>query len=182
MKQMRILSMLLCLTMLFAAGCSRGNNSSNTEATEATYEVVNADLGQSATYGGMTLVVDFAEEPDKTLDDGRHVMIFHVTITNDSEETVSASYLDNFCLTVNGRFYESYECCTIPAMKVLYDTYGVEAINTSIEPKQTKEGYVACAVDKKYDLIDLHYIPKTTDRLSRITVSLTESNIRKTES
>ena len=176
----RIICAVLCAAMLLSAGCSKGKGN-NTAPTEATYEEVTAELGQSATYGGMTLTVDFAEDPGIRIDDsGNNVMFFHVTIENETEEVVTASYLNNFCLTVNGTFYESYECCTIPAMKKLYDTYDVDAINAEVQPHTSSEGYVACEVNPRYDLIDLHYIPKTTDRASRITVTLTQENIRKT--
>ncbi len=168
------------MAMLLTAGCNKGNKN-NTEPTEATYEEVTAELGQSASYGGMTLTVDYAEDPGIKIEDtGMNVMFFHVTIENDTDETVTASYLNNFCLTVNGTFFESYQCCTIPAMKKLYDTYNEEAINAEVQPHTSCEGYVACEVNPRYDLIDLHYIPKTTDRGSRITVTLTEENIRKT--
>ncbi len=181
MKYKRILSAVLCAAMLLATGCG-SRNSQKTEPTEATYEVVSAAIGETANYGGMTLTVDFAEDPGVTLDNGNGVMLFHVTIVNETEETVAANYLNNFCLTVNGTFYDSYQCCTPPAMKVLYDVYQVEAINEEVAPHSTCEGYVACEVKPKYDLVELHYIPKTseTDRESRISVTLTENNIRKT--
>ena len=171
---------LLCAAMLLSAGCSGSKNGNNTNTTEATYDVVSAEIGETANYGGMTFTVDFAEDPGITLESGMNAMFFHVTIVNDTEETVTASYLDNFCLTVNGTFYEAYQCCTIPAMKALYDNYEVQALNTEVAPHATCEGYVACEVTPKYDLIELHYIPKTTDRASRISVTLTESNIRRT--
>ena len=180
MNKKKILCAVLGTAMLLSAGCSGNSSSSNTAPTEATYDVVSGEIGETANYGGMTFTVDYAEEPGITLENGMSVMLFHVTIGNDTEETVTVSYLDNFCMTVNGTFYEAYQCCTLPAMKALYDTYNVEAINTEVAPHASCEGYVACEINPKYDLIELHYIPKTTDRASRITVTLTESNIRKT--
>lgn len=176
MKIKSALCVAFSMMLLLTAGCQRDSNNHSKEA-ETTYEVVNANLGESATYGGMTLTVESAEDPDILMSSGKKAMFFKVTINNETDETVTASYLNNFSLTVNGNYYESDECCTIPVMKELYDFYGEEALNTELEPNMSCTGYVACEVDSKYDIIDLHYIPKTTDRASRITVSLNTNNV-----
>ncbi|MBR3631144.1 MAG: hypothetical protein IKN55_11840 [Oscillospiraceae bacterium] len=179
MNHKRLICAVLSVAMLLSAGCSKGNEKTNDSEAES-YDVVSAEIGETASYGGMTFTVDFAEDPGIKLESGMNAMFFHVTIVNDTDETVTASYLNNFCMTVNGTFYEAYQCCTIPAMRALYDYYDVQAINTEVEPHASCEGYVACEVPPRYDLIELYYIPKTTDRASRISVTLTEDNIRKT--
>lgn len=174
MKFKKMICVASCLTLLLAGGCLSRNK---TEEIEPTYEEVMADLGESTSYGGMTLTVISAEDPDITLEDGNKAMFFKVSIINETEETVDASYLNNFTLTLNGTYYESHECCSIPVMKELYDFYGESALSTQLPPGESCTGYVACEVDKKYELIELHYIPKTTDRGSMITVSLTKEDV-----
>lgn len=166
--------MLAGMTLLLTVGCHSGQTE---DSIEPTYEVVTADLGDTASYGGMTLTVVTAENPDITLDNGKKTVFFQVTIDNQTEETVTASYLNNFSITVNGKDYDSDECCSIPAMRALYDTYGIESLNEELAPGASCTGYVACEVDKRFDLISLHYTPKTTDRGSRITVTVTADDL-----
>ncbi len=174
MKCKKLICILACMTLLLAVGCHSNNGE---EPIEPTYEVVTADLGDTASYGGMTLTVVSVEDPDITLDNGKKAIFFQVTLDNQTEETVAASYLNNFSLTVNGVDYDSDKCCSIPAMRALYDTYGINAINEELAPGASCTGYVACEVDERFDLIGLHYTPKTTDRGSRITVTVTVNDM-----
>lgn len=172
----KVLCLTLGVTLLLAGGCQRRPDQ-GTESVDSSYEEVTASLGESTTYGGMTLTVVAAEDPDITMSSGKKAMFFKVSIDNGTEETVDANYLNNFSLTLNGTYYESYECCTIPVMNELYQFYGEPALAEELEPGKSCTGYVACEVDQKYDLIDLHYTPKTTDRGSMITVSLTKEDV-----
>jgi len=62
-------------------------------------------------------------------------------------------------------------------MKELYDFYGNEAFTDEIPAGETSSGYLAAEVDPDFETLQLHYIPKTTDRGSRITVSLTRNDM-----
>ncbi len=162
------------MTLLLTVGC---HSKAKEETIEPTYEVVTADLGATASYGGMTLTVVSAEDPDITLDNGKKVIFFQVTVNNQTDDTVTASYLNNFSITVNGTDYDSDKCCSIPAMRALYDTYSVSALNEELESGASCTGYIACEVDKQFDLIQLHYTPKTTDRGSCITVDIATDDV-----
>lgn len=177
MKFKKMICMVLGMTLLLAGGCNQDKTNSTPEISQPTYEEVYAGLGESSTYGGMTLTVISVEDPDIIMESGKKAMFFQVQVDNGTQEAVDANYLNNFTLTLNGKYYESYECCTIPVMNELYKFYGVDALNEELAAGESCTGYVACEVDKKYDLIDLHYIPKTTDRGSMITVSLTGNDV-----
>lgn len=175
MNYKKILCAVLATTLLLAGGCQKREEQPPEETVH--YEEVVANLGESTTYGGMTLTVVSAEDPDITMSNGKKAMFFKISIDNGTEETVDANYLNNFSLTLNGTYFESYECCTIPVMNELYKFYGEDALTEELEAGKSCSGYIACEVDEKYDLIDLHYIPKTTDRGSMITVSLTKNDV-----
>lgn len=176
--------------LLTAAGCNGKRTISDSTmdsydvepTTEVVYEEVNIFYGESATYGNMTLTVDKVENPEITLaSNGKMILFFHVTIDNGSEETVTTNFLNNFALTVDGTFYESDKCFTIPAGSELYKFYGEETFAEEIPAGESHTGYLAAEVDPDYDQIQFHYIPKTTDRGSRITVTLSKDDVTAAE-
>ena len=182
MKLKKMLCAVLALTFLSAVGCS-GNervlDSTPVATTVATYDEITANLGESASYGNMTLTVVSAEDPDITMKTGKKAMFFHVKVDNTTENQIAVNYLNNFTLTVNGTYYEADECCTIPVMKELYDFYNIEPLNEQLEAGKSCDGYIACEVDANYTDIELHFIPKTTDRVSRITVPISSDGVMK---
>ncbi len=186
----RILCLLVTVTMLSAVGCSKTQTSSqsnvnfydenNPAPTQAAAQEVEAELGQSASVGGMTVNVTAMEDPDIIMDKtGKMALFFAVAIDNNTDETVQASYLNNFSLTVDGTEYDSDVCCTIPVMKKLYDFHGVSAMNEEIAPGATVRGYVACEANPDFKNISLHYTPKTADKESRVTVNMTKDDMTK---
>ena len=182
MNSKKMLCAVLALTFLTAVGCSgneRTLDKSPVSTTVTTYDEVTVDLGESASYGNMTLTVLSAEDPDITMKSGKKAMFFHVKIDNTTSESITVSYLNNFTLTVNGTYYEADECCTIPVMKELYDFYDIQPLNEQLEAGKSCDGYIACEVDASYTDIELHFIPKTTDRVSRITVPMKSDNVMK---
>jgi len=187
---MKIYKKLLCLVlsgaMLLAAGCSNDANKgsvnvydeNNPAPTEAPVQEIQGELGQSAEVGGMTLTVLSVEDPNITMEKtGKQALFFHVTIDNKTDGTVTANYLNNFSLTVDGTYYSSDVCCTIPVMKELYDFYGTDAMTEEIPAGESRTGYIACEADKGFESLSLHYTPKTTDRESKITVTVDKSAV-----
>ncbi len=175
-----------------AAGCSQpaGDDTNRTNstadqqvsATDATYEEVKTFMGESATYGNMTVTVTKVEDPEIIMENsGKMAIFFDVTIENGTEETVVTNYLNNFAVTVDGTYYDSADCFTIPVMKKLYDTTGEEAFQTEIAAGATVSGSLAAEVPKDFKELHLHYIPKTTDRGSRVTVELSAEDVTKAE-
>lgn len=157
---------------------SDGNSSSmSQEEPVQTYEVVKAFYGESATYGDMTVTVTKIEDPGIAMDGGKMAVFFKVTIDNGTEDAVTTNYLNNFAVTVDDTYYEAADCFTIPAMKHLYDFYENEAFADEIPAGESFTGYLAAAIDSDFEDLQLHYIPKTTDRGSRISVSLTRDNM-----
>lgn len=192
MKMKKWICVLLAMTAVFAAGCNRQRTSSGDiviynsenpapEATEETYEEIKVFMGESATLGNMTLTVSTVEDPGIEMESGKMAVFFNVTIENGSDDTVVANYLNNFTITVDGAYYEASECCTIPVMKELYDFYGFPAMAEEIPTGETRTGYIACEVAKGFDELELHYLPKTTDRGSMITVPLSAEDMTKVE-
>ncbi len=186
MKYNRILCVLLAGAALTLTGCGGGDKNQNssanhpaqeTEAVQTTYEVVKAFYGESASYGNMTVTVTKIEDPEIAMDGGKMAVFFKVTIDNGTEGTVTTNYLNNFAVTVDGTYYEAADCFTIPVMKHLYDFYGNEAFADEIPAGESFTGYLAAAIDSDFEDLQLHYIPKTTDRGSRISVSLTRDNM-----
>lgn len=176
MKYKHILCMALCLCTMLAAGCSR----ETTDPMDSQhFEEIHADLGQAAEYGDMTLTVLSAEDPGIKMSDGKAALFFQVRIENNSKQTVDANYLNNFSLTVDGVHYLSGDCCTIPVMKELYDFYDQKALAEELSPGESCTGYIACEADMDFSTLELHYTPKTTDRVSRITVKITKDLIQK---
>jgi len=182
MKLKKMLCAALALTFLSAVGCSGNERTlerTPIATTVATYDEVTANLGESASYGNMTLTVVSAEDPDITMKGGKKAMFFQVKIDNTTDESIMVSYLNNFTLSVNGNYYEADQCCTIPVGKELYDFHNVEPLNVQLEAGKSCEGYIACEVDSNYTNIELHFIPKTTDRVSRITVPISSDSVMK---
>ena len=178
----KILCVLLTGLMLLSAGCQNQTKNNTPAETTAPAVEVQAELGQEAEYGGMQFVVVSAQDPDIIMEQsGKSALFFEVTINNQTDETVVANYLNNFSLTVDGKDYDSDECCTIPVMKKLYDFYGQEAMNEEIPAGESRTGYIACEADKGFSELALHYTPKTTDRASMITVPVTKDQIVKAE-
>ncbi len=186
MKVKKSLCALLFAVSLAAVGCGAHTPSNNSLAalpdepkkTEPAYQEVTANPGESASYGNMTMKVEALEDPQITMEStGLKALFFKVTIENKSEETVVTNYLNNFTLTVDGEFQEANECFTIPVMQQFYNFKGVEPFKAEIAPGETVTGYLAAEVDPEFEEIQLHYTPKTTDRGSRITVTLTESDV-----
>ncbi len=172
---------ILCASAMLLAGCTgqrTPDTASIVETTEVTYEEVVAAMNESASYGGMTVTVTAAEDPGITMkDSGKKALFFELTIDNGTDETVTASYLNNFELTVDGTRYESYQCCTIPVMKEMYDFYGTEPLNEEIPAGGSIQGRLAVEANKSFTNLELHYIPKTTDRGSMITVPIRSEEI-----
>lgn len=195
MKYNRILCILLAGAAIALTGCgggddkdnstsansrSDGNPSSMSQADPAEseyYEVVKTFYGESATYGDMTVTVTKIEDPQIAMDNGKMAVFFKVTIDNGTDAAVTTNYLNNFALTVDETYYEAADCFTIPAMKHLYDFYENEAFADEIPAGSSFTGYLAAAVDSDFEELQLHYIPKTTDRGSRVSVSLTRDNV-----
>ncbi len=178
----KLLSLVMAGLLLFSAGCqNRSKNNSQLETTVPAVEI-QAELGKEAEYGGMKLTVLSAENPDIIMEQsGKMAVFFQVQITNSTDETIPANWLNNFSITVDGTDYDSDVCCTIPVMKELYDFYGFDAMNEEIAPGESKTGYVACEADKDFQELSFHYIPKTTDRASKITVTVTKDQLEKAE-
>lgn len=192
MKFRTTMCVLLGLLTMTAAGCSQPagddtnkNNSASGQtmpATQETYEEVKTFMGESATYGDMTVTVSKVEDPEIIMENsGKMAIFFDVTIENGTEETVVTNYLNNFAVTVDGTYYDSSDCFTIPVMKKLYDTTGEEAFQTEIAAGATISGSLAAEVPKDFKELHLHYIPKTTDRGSRVTVELSAEDVTKAE-
>lgn len=185
MKYNRILCVLLAGAALTLTGCGGGDKNQNStpnapvQQTEPvpTYEEVKTFYGESASYGNMTVTVTKIEDPGIAMDGGKMAVFFKVTIDNGTEEPVTTNYLNNFAVTVDGTYYEAADCFTIPVMKHLYDYYGNEAFADEIPAGKSFTGYLAAAIDSDFEDLQLHYIPKTTDRGSRISVSLTRDNM-----
>ncbi len=173
---------LLAAMMLTAVGCDQNGASSTkeTEKIQETYQEVNIFYGESASFGDMTVTVKKVEDPGITMTNSKKMAVFfEVTIDNGTNETVTTNYLNNFALTVDGTFYDPVDCFTIPVMKELYDFYGNEAFADEIAAGQTSTGYLAAEVDPDFKNLQLHYIPKTTDRGSRISVALSREDMTK---
>ncbi len=152
----------------------------HTEATtQVHFEEIEGFFGESATYGDMTLTVTKAEDPGIEMSSGKKAVFFEVTIDNGTQETVTTNYLNNFTLTVDGTTYTADQCFTIPVMKKLYDHYGCEAFQDEIPAGGSFTGYLSAEVDPSFKELQLHYTPKTTDRGSRITVTLTADMFQK---
>lgn len=155
-------------------------DSTYTEApTQLQYEEIEGFFGESSTYGDMTLTVTKAEDPGITMNDGKMVVFFEVTIDNGSQDTVTTNYLNNFSLTVDGKSFTADQCFTIPVMKKLYDFYGCEAFQEEIPAGGSFTGYLSAEVEPAFQELQLHYTPKTTDSGSRITVTLTSDMFEK---
>ncbi len=190
MKTKTTICALLAALLLTTAGCGGKRTISDSKAepytpesvTEVHYEEVEIFYGESATFGGMTVTVDKVEDPDITMDNtGKKLLFFHVKIQNGSEDTVMTNYLNNFALTVDGTYYEPDECFTIPAGAQLYKFYGQETFSDQIAAGAEYSGYLAAEVNPEFEAIQLHYLPKTTDRGSKISVSLTKNNVTPVE-
>jgi len=169
---------MLGLLALMAVGCDQGGSNQSVKETEETYQEVNTFYGESASFGDMTVTVTKVENPKITMPNtNKMAVFFEVTIDNETKETVTTNYLNNFAVTVDGTYYEPAQCFTIPVMMALYDFYGNEAFTDEIPAGETSSGYLAAEVDPDFETLQLHYIPKTTDRGSRITVSLTRNDM-----
>ena len=176
MKKKLICAVLvLCSVML--TGCLTKAGNQNTEAETQPMVEVQGELGQVAAYGGMTLRVVSAEDPDITLSNGKKAIFFQVELKNDTEETIKCSYLNNFTLTVDGTFLDPGDCCSIPAMKEMYDRTGNEALSAEIAPGESCTGFLAFEVEKEYEEIIIHFLPKTTDSVSRISVPVSKASM-----
>lgn len=191
MKSRKCLCAILAFLTLAAAGCSKPSGSATVyesgqtqplETEAPTYADVKIFYGESATVGDMTVTVTKVEDPEIIMENsGKMAVFFTVTIDNGTEAAVPANYLNNFALTVDGEYREAAECFTIPVMKKLYDTYGEEALQTEITAGETVSGYLAAEVDTDFEELALHYIPKTSDRGSRVTVELTKEDMTAAE-
>ena len=190
MKTRKYLCALLAFVTLAAVGCNKPEGSATVyesgqtqpAETEATYEEVKTFYGESAEVGGMTVTVTKVEDPKITMDNsGKMAVFFSVKIDNGTEDAVPANYLNNFTLTVDGEYLEAADCFTIPVMKKLYDTYGEEALQTDIAAGESVSGYLAAEVDPDFEELALHYLPKTSDRASRVTVELTRDDMTAAE-
>jgi len=180
-KNKKLLSLLLAGFMILSAGCQNQSRNTQIETTAPAVEI-QAELGKEAEYGGMKLTVLSAEDPEIIMEQsGKMAVFFQVQINNSTDETIPANWLNNFALTVDGTEYDSDVCCTIPVMKKLYDFYGIDAMNEEIPAGQSATGYIACEADKDFQTLAFHYIPKTTDRASKITVSITKDQLVKAE-
>ncbi len=181
---------LLCLLLAALTGCNTKTpttsnevsvNSGNSQVEPATtfYEVkVDYEKEVTASYGGMTLTVNAAEDPGIVMEnDGRKVLFFNVTVKNATNDITPVSYLNNFTVTVDGTYYEAIDCVSIPSMKKLYDFYGESALNTEIGSDQSCTGYIAMMVDPDAKELQLHYTPKSTDRTSKVTVVIDPSKL-----
>lgn len=187
MKQMKkILCLAIAAGMMLCAGCEKNDTGSvnyydenNPPPTEAPVETVAAVLGEEAEVGGMNIIVISAEDPGITMPQtGKQALFFQVKIDNQTDETVTANYLNNFSLTVDGTEYDSDVCCTIPVMKELYDFYEISAMAEEIPAGESRTGYIACEADGGFQELTLHYNPKTVDAGSRVSVSLTKDEIK----
>ena len=178
----KLLSIALAGVLLLSASCqSQSKNNKQIETTAPAVEI-QAELGKEAEYGGMKMTVLSAEDPDIIVEQsGKMAVFFQVQISNSTDETISANWLNNFSITIDGTDYDSDVCCTIPVMKKLYDFYGVDAMNEEIPAGESKTGYIACEADKDFQELAFHYIPKTTDRASKITVTVTREQLEKAE-
>ncbi len=168
---------MLAFSALMAVGCDRGSNTNSPKETEVTYQEIQGFYGESASYGDMTVTVKKVEDPKITMSSGKMAVFFEVTIENGTSEAVTTNYLNNFAVTVDGTYYEPAQCFTIPVMKELYDFYGNEAFAEEIPAGKTSSGYLAAEVASDFESLQLHYIPKTTDRGSRISVSLSREDM-----
>ena len=176
MKRMLICAALvLCSVML--TGCLTKAGKQGAEAETQPMVEEQGELGQKASYGGMTLRVISAEDPDITLRNGKKAIFIQVELKNDTEETIKCSYLNNFTLTVDGTFLEPSECCSIPAMKEMYDRDGNEALSAEIAPGESCTGFLAFEVEKDYQEIIVHFLPKTLDTVSRINVPISKESM-----
>ncbi len=196
MKLKKSLCVLLGLMTVMAVGCGgdkdkdtnsvilydSGQSAELETAPTETYNEVNIFYGESASYGNMTVTVSKVLNPNIIMENsGKMAVFFEVTIDNGTDETVMTNYLNNFSLTVDGTFYDATDCFTIPVMKKLYDFYGDEAFKNEIPAGESFTGYLAAEVDSNFEEMQLHYIPKTTDRGSRISVSLVRDNMTDAE-
>ena len=185
-RPQKLICVLLASLFLLSAGCHNESgikiDSSVTQETTEPIQEIQAELGQEAEYGGMKMTVLSVRDPEIVMEQsGKLAMFFEVQLDNQTDETVTANYLNNFSITVDGVHYDSNECCTIPVMKKLYDFYGVDAMNEEIPAGESREGMIACEVNSDFKELSLHYTPKTTDKSSRITVPVTKESIIKAE-
>lgn len=186
MEFKKSLCVLLCAVAVAAVGCGTQTPSNNSvpvmseeaAATEPTGEVVRIEYGESASFGNMTVTVNAVEDPSIVMNSGKKAMFFNVTIENHTEETVTTNYLNNFAISVDGTYYDAVDCFTMPVMQKLYDFYGMEPFRAEIPAGESVTGYLAAEVNPEFTDMELHYTPKTTDRSSRISVSLTQDNVK----
>ena len=184
--QKKIACLLLSALFLLSAGCHKESgisvDSSVKQETTEPFEEVQAEIGQEAEYGGMKMTILSVRDPEIIMEQsGKMALFFEVQLDNHTQETVTANYLNNFSITVDGVHYDSDECCTIPVMKKLYDFYSVEAMNEEIPAGESCQGMIACEVSQDFKELSIHYTPKTTDKASRITVPIAKENIVKAE-
>ncbi|MDE7122269.1 MAG: DUF4352 domain-containing protein, partial [Oscillospiraceae bacterium] len=152
--KMKQIKKILCLTiataMMLCAGCNKEDDSgsinyydeNNPPPTQAPVENITAVLGEEAQVSGMNVTVISAEDPDITMSQtGKKALFFQVKIDNQTDKTVTANYLNNFSLTVDGTEYDSDVCCTIPVMKELYDFYEISAMTEEIPAGESRTGY-----------------------------------------
>lgn len=184
MQIRKAICLVLTAGMLFCAGCEKdtGNvnyyDENNPPPTEAPVEMVTGVLGEEANVSGMNFTVVSAEDPGIIMpDSSKQALFFQVKIDNQTDETVTANYLNNFSLTVDGTDYDSDVCCTIPVMKELYDFYEISAMAEEIPAGESRTGYIACEVDPGFKELGLHYTPKTADIGSRVSVALSKEEI-----
>lgn len=176
--------------MMLAAGCQKDQPSNvnyydenNPAPTQAPVQDIQADVGEEAEFSGMKLTLISVEDPGIIMEQsGKSALFFEVKIDNQTEDTVTANYLNNFSLLVDGTEYTSDVCCTIPVMKKLYDLHNVEAMNEEIPAGESRTGYIACEADQNFSELSLQYTPKTTDRESKITVAISKEDIVKAKS
>lgn len=188
MRFRKTMCALLALTCMMAVGCTTKvtENHSDTptvtappvDETVESYEEIKTFMGESASFGNMTVTVTKVMNPEIIMENsGKMAVFFELTIKNDTEAAVETNYLNNFALTVDGTYFESQECFTIPAMKKLYDATGAEAFQTEIAPGSSVTGTLAAEVPQNFNDLHLHFIPKTTDRGSRVTVELSKDDM-----
>ena len=185
MKYMKkLVCIFLIAGMLCTVGCQKDESNvniydeNNPAPTEAQKQEIKSNLGEQAELDGMSFTVISAEDPNIVMPNtGKQALFFKVEINNQTEETVTTNYLNNFSITVDDTEYTSDICCTIPVMKELYDFYGISAMAEEIPAGESCTGYIACETDKNFKEISLHYTPKTNNTGSRITVTLSDDSI-----
>ena len=149
---------LVCSVAVLAAAVGCGKEESGTvrtadsstadeteETTQQIAERISVEMGEAATLDDITMTVDHAYLTSYTFtSDSEEITIifYQVTITNDTEQSISANYISNtFYGVADG---VGFATTGLRSVKYITRQFGEDAeyFSDSIEPGETRQGYV----------------------------------------